>query len=300
MIGNYILSGRLHAIAAVTFSALLSLLIPPFAFFISGSVVALITLRKGPAVALQTLLASLFVLIAFSMLANLPVQLSFAYALVIWLPVWFGAVALRLSEQQGVLVIAIGMLAASLIAASYITLGDVSAWWQQWLSLMLDKTMTTEEAGEFKKLLEPAVSMINAMMIAGFMLNIILSVLFGRWWQSRLFNEGAFQSEFYALRLPALILPISSVIVLLVFTLAEPWRDLFRDIMVILMFMYLIQGIVAVHKNVDKFKLSIGWVVSMYCLLVLVPHMALLIACLGMTDIYIGWRKEKIPPENES
>jgi Predicted membrane protein (DUF2232) len=300
MIGNYILSGRFQAIAATTFSALLSLLLPPLAFLISGSVVALITLRKGGVIALQTLIASLVVLLAFSLFANLPLELSLAYALVIWLPVWFASTVLRYCERQGLLLVTVGLLAAALIVAIYLIIGDVSAWWQQWLDIMLEKTVPPEEMAQFKNVLEPAASMINAMMIAGLMLNILMSVLCGRWWQSKLFNPGAFQKEFHALCLPSVILPVSAMIVLLVFSLAEPWRDMFRDIMVVLMFLYLIQGISSVHRNVDKFKLSAAWIVSMYCLLILLPQMALFIACLGMTDVYVGWRRRKIGSENES
>jgi len=300
MIGNYLLSGRFQAIAATTFSALISLFVPPLAFLISGSVIALITLRKGAAIALQTLIASLLLLLAFSLLANLPLELCFAYALVIWIPVWFASAALRFFERQGLLLLVAGLFAMTLIIAIYLIIGDVSAWWQQWLTLMLEKAVPPENIEQYQEVLAPAAGMINGMMIAGFMLNIVMSVLCGRWWQSRLFNPGAFQKEFYALRLPSEILPVSALIVLLVLTLAEPWQDLFRDIMFVLMFMYLIQGISSVHRNVDKFKLSIGWLISMYCLLLLLPQMALFIACLGMTDIYVGWRKDRRPPEGES
>ena len=300
MIGNYILSGRFQAIAATTLSALVSLLIPPFAYLISGSVIALVTLRKGPAVALQTLIASLLALQVFSVVVDLPLQLSLVYALVIWLPVWFSSTVLRLCEKQGLLILAVGLLATSLIVAIYITIGDVAGMWQQWLGVMLEKTVPAESLDQYKEILEPAASMVNAMMLAGLMLNILMSVLCARWWQSRLFNPGAFQKEFYALRLPSAILPVSAMIVLLVLTLTEPWRDMFRDIMVILMFMYLIQGISSVHRNVDMLKLSTAWIVSMYCLLVLMPQMGLFIACLGMTDVYVDWRRKRRGPENES
>ena len=300
MIGNYILSGRFQAIAATTLSALVSLLIPPFAYLISGSVIALVTLRKGPSVALQTLIASLLALQVFSVVVDLPLQLSLVYALVIWLPVWFSSTVLRLCEKQGLLILTVGLLATSLIVAIYITIGDVAGWWQQWLGVMLEKTVPAENLDQYKEILEPAASMVNAMMLAGLMLNILMSVLCARWWQSRLFNPGAFQKEFYALRLPSAILPVSAMIVLLVLTLAEPWRDMFRDIMVILMFMYLIQGISSVHRNVDMLKLSTAWIVSMYCLLVLMPQMGLFIACLGMTDVYVDWRRKRRGPENES
>ncbi len=243
---------------------------------------------------MQTLLASLLVLVGFSVLANLPLQLGFAYAVVIWLPVWSAATVLRLFEQQGLLLLIVGLMAAVLIAVMYMIIGDVSVWWQQWLMLMIEKTMPPENIEQYKAVLNPAASMLNAMMMAGLLLNIVSSVLFARWWQSRLFNPGAFRQEFYALCLPSMILPASAVMTLLVFTLAEPWRDLFRDIMVVLMFMYLIQGISAVHRNVDKYKLSTAWIASMYCLLILMPQMALFIACLGMTDVYLSWRKMKI------
>ncbi len=299
MIGNYLLSGRFQAIAVTTFSALISLLMPPLAFLISGSVVALITLRKGATVALQILMASLLVLVAFALIAKLPIELVFAYALVIWLPVWSAAMLLRYCERQGLLLLAAGLLATALIVAIYLIIGDVSAWWQQWLTIMLEKTVPPEEIDQYKEVLAPAVGMVNAMMIAGFMLNVLMSVLCGRWWQSRLFNPGAFQKEFYALNLPSQMLPVSALIVLLVIVLAEPWQHLFRDIMVVLMFMYLIQGISSVHRNVDKLKLSTAWIVSMYCLLLLLPQMALFIACLGMTGVYVGWRRGKIGSKNE-
>lgn len=294
LIGNYILSGRFQAVAATTFSALVSLILPPFAFLISGSVVALITLRKGAANGFQTLAASLLVLFAFLLIANLPLQLGLAYALIVWLPVWLGAAVLRYYEQQGFLLLVVSLLVAMLIAATYIMVDDVSAWWQQWLFSMLEKTVPAENIDEYKTILEPAASMVNAMMMAGLMLNIVMSVLCGRWWQSKLFNSGAFQKEFYALRLPSGILPVSAITVLLVFILAEPLRDFFRDVVVVLMFVYLLQGISAVHRNVDKFKLSMAWIVSMYCLLILLPQMALFIACLGMTDVYVGWRRRKV------
>jgi predicted membrane protein DUF2232 len=274
------------------------MLMLPFAYLIGGSVLALITLRKGAAIGLQTLVASSVVLYVFFVAAELTPQLSVAYALVIWLPVWFASTALRLSEQQGLFICAVSLLVVSLIVATYAVLGDVNAWWQQWLIPMLEKTLPPERLDQYKEVLKAGAPMINAMMAAALFLNIIMTVFCSRWWQSRLFNLGAFQEEFFALRLPSVILPVSGVIMLLVFTVSDPWLSMLRDTTVILMFMYLIQGISAVHRNVDKLKLSTGWLITMYCLLVLIPHMGLLIACLGMTDVYIEWRRKNQGPES--
>jgi hypothetical protein len=298
--GNYILSGRLQAIVATTLSALISMLVLPFAYLISGSVIGLITLRKGATIGMQTLVASLLVWYVFFAVASLPQQVCIAFALAIWLPVWLASMALRLSEEQGVLICVAGLLVISLIIAAYITIGDVANWWQQWFVLMLEEAMPVERLDQYKEILEAGAKMINSMMAMAFMLNIILAVFCARWWQSRLFNPGGFKKEFYRLRLPAAILPVSAVVMLLVFLPDDPWQSMLRDITVILMFVYLIQGISSVHRNVDKFKLSTAWLVSMYCLLVLMPQMGLLIACLGMTDVYINWRRKKVDSGNES
>ena len=273
---------------------------PPFAYLISGSVIALITLRKGVVIGLQTLIVSLLVLLVFSEAVGLPLHLSVAYASVICLPVWFSSSALRLRGRQGLLLLAAGLLAVSLIIVAYMTIDDVSGWWQQWLNIMLEKAVPPERIDQYKDVLEPAAAMVNAMRVAGLMLNILMSVLCARWWQSRLFNPGAFQKEFYAFRLPPAILPVSAMNVLLAFTLGGPWQGVFRDITVILMFMYLIQGISSVHRYVDKLKLSTAWIVTMYCLLVLMPQMGLFIACLGVMDVYIDWRRKEPGSKNES
>jgi predicted membrane protein DUF2232 len=298
--GNYILSGRVQAIVATTLSALVSMLMLPFAYIISGSVIGLITLRKGAAIGLQTLIASLLLLYAFFVAANMPPQISIAYALMIWLPVWLASAALRLTEQQGALICIAGILVISLIIASYVVIGDMAGWWQQWLEIMLEQTAPPERLDQYKEILQAGAAKLNAMAASTLMLNIVAAVFCARWWQSRLFNPGGFQKEFYGLRLPAIILPVSAIIVLLLFMLGEPWRNMLEDTIVILMLMYLIQGISSVHRNVDKFKLSTAWLISMYSLLILIPQMGRLIACLGMMDVYIEWRRKKDSSQNES
>ena len=275
------------------FSGLASLLLPPLAYLISGPVIGLITLRKGAAAGLQTWIAALLVLQLFAWLAGLPPQLGLMYALTIWLPVWAAATVLRLSGRQGLLLTAIVAAASLFVVAAYITVGDVAAFWQQWLDLMLEKAMPPENTAQYKAALQPVMMLLNAMMAAAVTLNVFISVLLARWWQARLFNQGAFQREFHALQLPALVLPLSTLVFVLMFITGEPWQALFRDITVLLILMYLLKGIAAVHRYVTRLKLSAGWLVTMYCLLMLLPQSGLLLACLGMTDTYMIWRRGK-------
>ena len=202
MIGKYILSGRPQAIATTAFSALASLLVPPLVYLISGPVVGLITLRKGPAAGLQIGLGALLVLQLLAWLAGLPGQPGLMVALVVWLPVWAGATALRLTGRQGLLLLALVTLAALFVVAVYLLVGDAAAFWRQWLDGMLDKALPPARVADYKAALAPALPLFTALLAAAWVLNSFAAVLLARWWQARLFNPGAFQAEFHALRLP--------------------------------------------------------------------------------------------------
>ncbi len=293
MIGNYILGGRVQAIASLTVSALISLLALPFAYFISGSVVGLITLRKGAAIGLQVLVASLLVLQIFSVLMRVSPQWALIYTFVVWLPVWVSASVLRLSERQGMLLLAAFIFASLPIVTAYIFIDDVSAWWTQWFDARINQTIPSEEAGRYRTLLELTAGMLNTMMTTWAMLNIFMSVLCARWWQSQLFNPGAFQKEFHALQLPAAVLPASAVVFILVFVLADPWQEMLRDILILMTFMYLIQGVASIHLYVAREQLSVLWLGLMYFLLVFFPYTNGFIVCLGMVRVYTGWREKR-------
>ena len=293
MIGKYILSGRPQAIATTAFSALASLLIPPLVYLISGPVLGLITLRKGPAAGLQTWVAALLLLQLFAWLAGLPAELGLMYALTVWLPVWAAATVLRLTGRQGLLLLALVVAAMLFIVAVYLTVGDVAAFWRQGLDLMLEKALPPANIAEYQAALRPMMPLLNALLAVALMLNIFSSVLLARWWQARLFNPGAFQREFHALQLPARVLPLSGLVFILMWIPAEPWQAMFRDIMALLLCMYLLKGIAAAHRGVAALRRPSFWLVSMYCLLVLVPQTGLLLACVGMIDTYRFWRRHK-------
>ena len=282
----------MSAVIATVTSAVLSLFVPPLAYVTSGTVVGLITLRKGGMFGLQTMAISMVVLLLFSLAANLPYQLMMAYVLSVWLPICALAVVLRFTESQGLVLVAAGLIASILIVSMYLMVDDVAGWWKEWLSTMLEGKVPDTEMSVYQEALAPMAVLFNALMTLGLMLNMVMSLLLARWWQARLFNKGAFRKEFYALRLPALVLPVSGVLVLLTLFASEALQSMSRDILFIVLFMYLIQGVSAVHRLVEKYAMSGGWLITMYCFLFVVPQIAVLIACLGMTDVYVNWRRK--------
>ncbi len=300
MIGNYLLSGRMQAVIAVTLSSLLSFLLQPFAFLICGSVIGLITLRKGIHSAIQTLLISFIVLQIFFILLSTSSYINTIIILVIWLPVLFLSAVLRLTRSQGALILFSGLISIILTIIFYVLVGDVAAWWQDYLTKVFEATAPSQQIQAYNKLLESNADLINAMIFAAYTLNMVTGVLFARWWQSRLFNPGGFQKEFYGLNIPIILLPVFIIIGVLAFNANEPWQDMCRDVLIILTFIYLIQGISFSHRTVHRLKLSVGWLVFLYCALIFLPQMALIVACLGIVDAFSNWRNKNDQSEKES
>ena len=296
MIGKYILSGGLQAVLAITLSTLISLLllpkfiylINPFSYLISGSVVSLITLKKGMLYTLQPLVLSWFILLALGITQERLTQ----EVMIIWLPILFLSGILRFSENQGVLIFFAGL--ATIIF--YLIIGDLSAWWNEGLSIAFEQALPSEHLDAYQLVFDSMAKLMNTLV----MFYMLIAILFARWWQSRLFNSGGFRKEFYALRVPKIVLPIFVVTMILAFSAGDLSQDIFRDILVVLIFMYLIQGLSFVHRTIDKLKLSVSWLIVLYCLLMFVPHMGLIISCLGIVDTFSEWHNKNQGSKKES
>tara|TARA_Y100000590_G_scaffold369451_1_gene430710 strand:+ start:79 stop:951 length:873 start_codon:yes stop_codon:yes gene_type:complete len=290
----------MQAIIAVTLSSLLSFLLQPLAFLISGSVVGLITLRKGIANATQALVISFIILQIFFVFLSVSFYVSTIILLMIWLPILFSSAILRFTQSQGVLVLFLGLISIIFTIVFYLLLGDVAAWWQDHLTKIFEAKAPSHQIEAYKEILESNSSLIHGMIFAAYTLNMITGVLLARWWQSKLFNPGGFRKEFYRLSIPIVILPVFIIIGILAFNANEPWQDMCNDILIILTFMYLIQGISFSHRTVHKLKLSRGWLVFLYCSLILLPQMAAIVACLGIVDAFTNWKTKDSQSEKES
>ena len=232
MIGKYVLSGGLQAVLAITLSTLISLLllpkfiylINPFSYLISGSVVSLITLKKGMLYTLQPLVLSWFILLALGITQERLTQ----EVMIIWLPILFLSGILRFNENQGVLIFFAGL--ATIIF--YLIIGDLSTWWNEGLSIAFEQALPSEHLDAYQLVFDSMAKLMNTLV----MFYMLIAILFARWWQSRLFNSGGFRKEFYALRVPKIVLPIFVVTMILAFSAGDLSQDIFRDILVVLIF----------------------------------------------------------------
>jgi Predicted membrane protein (DUF2232). len=127
----------------------------------------------------------------------------------------------------------------------------------------------------------------NAMTAAGLIVSLMITLLCARWWQAFLFHPGGFRQEFYALHLPRiLIIAVPAGVGLMFMGLAKPGATAL-ELIVAVVFLYVFQGISALHRLVAAGKLAGLWLVLMYVLLIVAPQTILLVACLGMADSWL-------------
>ena len=297
-LGEYILGGRLQAISVTSFFSVLGLILPLLSYTLAGVPPGLVTLRKGAVAGMQIIIGSLVLTAAFALLANINPYIVFAYAMGIWIPVWCCANVLRITESQGNLVIAAGIFAVFYILLSHFLLDDVTQWWKTLLAVWMEQAIQGADKVQLKEVLENAAPMMNAMTAAGFFLSLVTSLLLARWWQSSLFNPGGFRKEFHSLRLPrGLISGVLAGLVLVIMDKAGP-GTLALDILVLLIFLYLFQGLASIHRVVATKKLARGWLAATYIFMFIVPQVILFVACLGMADSWLTRSKTVRPNDN--
>ena len=297
-LGGYMLLGRLQAVTAISLFTVVAMFIPPFSYLLSGVPAGLIILRKGPVYGMQVLLVCLLAVVLFVAVIGVNPQVAFAFALGIWVPVYICCSVLRQTHSQGWLVFAAGSIAAVCVLVLHWLIADVPAWWQQWMELWINNAFPEGGGEQYQDILVQAAPAMNAIMAGAIASSLIVTSLLSRWWQSLLFNPGGFRSEFYALRLPGAVIFLSLVGIILLFSSGEQQGSAGLDILVVVIFMYLFQGLASVHRIVNAKKLPQVWLVVMYLLLVFMPQAILIIACLGLIDSWIN-REINSPNDND-
>ena len=296
-LGGYMLLGRLQAVAAISLFTVVSMFIPPFSYLLSGVPAGLIILRKGPVYGMQVLLVCLLAVVLFVAVIGVNPQVAFAFALGIWVPVYICCSVLRQTHSQGWLVFAAGSIAAVYVLVLHWLIADVPAWWQQWMELWINNAFPEGGGEQYQDILVQAAPAMNAIMAGAIASSLIVTSLLSRWWQSLLFNPGGFRSEFYALRLPGAVIFLSLVGIILLFSSGEQQGSAGLDILVVVIFMYLFQGLASVHRIVNAKKLPQIWLVVMYLLLIIMPQAILIVACLGLVD---SWINREINSSNDN
>lgn len=296
---TFIMRGRSQAALVAALFAVLSLLFP-LAGMLSSATVALATLRQGPG---EGLVVGLFAGLAsgifiFAALGSPLPALGFALAL--WLPVWVLAVVLRNSHSPALAAQAAGLMGLAILLGLRFGVGDAALYWSELLEPLrqgLVEGGLLAEA-ESKVLIADVARWMTGAFAATFYFQALLALLLGRWWQSLLYNPGGFGAEFRDLRLSRGLGVLGlGLLILLLVNEDSRWA---ADLLLLVTPLLLLQGLALIHWLVKALKASRGWLVGLYALLVLaMPHAQVMIAGLGLADIWLNLRARVRPREAE-
>ncbi len=283
--GQYLMSGRLQAVVSISLLSMLAMFMTPLAYLLSGTPLGLVSLRRGPVIALQIACGCMLLVTLLLLVSGFKPTLAVAFALGIWLPVWFCASVLRTTESQGVMVVSTGLIGLVYIITTYVMFGDVQSMWRTVMFAWLENAMTPTKLDQVKPVMEQVIPYMNAAMASGIIASITLTVLLARWWQSWIYHPGGFRREFIALRLPKALLVVVAVSTLLLLISDAFLQSIAKDVLCVSLFLYVFQGVSVVHGVVAVRRLSRWWLFTLYfCLVFFALQAMLFVACIGISD----------------
>jgi hypothetical protein len=296
-LASYVTKGFSQALLVTVGFAVLSLILPPLGL-ISGAALALVTLRMGGHQGAVVMLAATGFVggLAYLSLGNLIPGVVFLLGM--WLPLWVLAQVLRASRSLPLTNMAAAGLGILAVLVAHLVMGDASAWWDQMLHKVFDPAMEAGAGGgpladkhAVNEALAAIAQVMTGIMAAGFVINAIMCLYLARGWQAALYNPGGFRQEFHQLRLGR-SLGIGVLVLAGVYLLpSKGLSSMAGDMLIVILSLYLIQGVALIHAIVAMRNMHIAWLVGMYVLVFFaLPQLMLVLAAVGYVDTWVDFR----------
>lgn len=291
-IAAFLMKGRMQAILGAALSVFLSLLITPFAL-VSAAIVVLATLRQGWHEGMLVVAASaISAALLGGMVFGMPVMLA-VMGLSLWLPAFGFAVVLGFTRSLRVVLEAAVLGGAAIVLLQYAFAADPVTFWAEMLNeLVGQQLLTTAEVDEARvnELVASLAAWMPGGLGASWFLGNTLAIMLALMWDARL-DGRRFADEFEALRFSYWLALVVPVLMLVGVVLNGGQPNLFGQMFVIGIALYLIQGLAMVHGLLRMNKSAQHWLFGLYFLLIFAaPHSATAIALAGYADAWINFR----------
>ena len=294
LLASFAMQGRSQAVMAAAALAVLSWLMTPLIGILSGAVIGLVTLRNGPHEGLFTaVLASVA-----SGVLGLLVLGNFAPALgtlgLLWTPMWLVAMVLRTTRSLAFAVQG-GLLFGLAIILTYNSVFPDSV--TEWGKILEAFSQPLAESGILTDsqrvgLIESFAPWMTGVLAAVLYLQLIAALMLARWWQALLYNPGGFRQEFHGLRLDSRLAYVTLLVLVWAYLVDLSGAGLLiNHAALLLVAVYLVQGLALVHGIVALAGMSPRWLVAMYALLILtMPNLFVVLFVAGYADALFDFR----------
>lgn len=276
---GFVMRSRLSAIGIVALGAVMPLL-----FWLSGAVIALVTLRRGIAEGLLITGGAAAVLLPlYGLAVGSPMAILQPIAL-LWVPVLALAQILRQTVSLAATLQLAGVLAGLGVLAFYGLHGDPAEFWQGTLQALADVFSAGSPGPEWQLAAEQLAPRLTGLWIANMLGIVLLCLLLGRWWQALLYNPGGFREEFHSLRLTRWFAVL--VLALVVGSMVTP-PGIVSDLASVMGAVFLLQTLAVMHAIAAMRGWHVGWLIGAYLILPLMLRPA---ALLGLADSFVDFR----------
>ncbi len=290
---QFIMRGRLQAMLVAVTAALLSLFLPPLNY-LSGAVVALVTLRRGGLDGLTIVIGAGLVMALFAAVSPISPMNAGVFAAVVWLPVWLLALVLRQVVSLPVTLMVAALIGLASVLLTYVLVGNPADVWRTTLGNVL-REIPLPQQSDTPAMMTTVIAQVaphmTGMLAAAIILSVLLSVLLARWWQSLLYNPGGFRREFHGLRLSRNFALLCTGVLAASLLSSGKLQELAANMMIVLVVVYLLHGLALVHGLVAAKGMRTAWLAGIYVLsLFILPQLALLLATAAFVDSWLDFR----------
>ena len=288
-LASAVMAGRVQAVTLALTFAVLAVFLPPFSL-LSGAVVALVALRVGPRAGIEVALLVTLVLVVLGLALGAPMA-GLSSGLSQWLPVILLAALLRATGSWPATALAAVAVAIAVVWGFHLMVPDLAGWWEETLQRALQPLLQQDDAQAraLREALPKLSRMMTGIVALSAVLNALLALMLGRWWQALLYNPGGFGEEFRAWRLPGWL----GVLAMAGF-MAGVWLGLdgLTESGMLLLLPFFFQGLAVVHAM----NRALGWpgvvLFGLYLLLVLaLPQMVAMLTAIGVIDGLADFRR---------
>lgn len=268
--------------AAIFISAVLALF--------SGAMVGLIILTQGSRSGLKAVVVSIIGITLVATIALGTPSLGISIGLAQWLPIVVLAQILRSTKSLPVMLLTGLALAIVAVIIQYLVWPDLET---KWLSLINESAAQLKQYPEYQgvDIEKNARLLVHFMVVAlGSAIYLLFTsiLLLARWMQARLTASEGFNAEFRGITFGKAVASAAMILFALSFWLNQGW---ITGIALLLMTLFLYQGIAVVHTKVAASKHATMLITLFYILLVIFPQAVAVTAIVGLLDNWLILRK---------
>lgn len=288
----FIMRGPVHAGSVAAAGLLVGLVVPPFAW-LSSAVLALVTLRLGPAALLRAGLPALVVAaLAGWIVWGHPGGVALA-ALAAWGPVALVAIVLHQRVRLDDAVLVACALGWIVVLGIHLAVADPAAAWREALLQVFPPERFAVEMQvppeALRDIIERMAPLMTGMLAASVVFSTTTSLLLARWWQAVLYNPGGFQQEFHGLRLGRVAAGVAAVVCAGAIVSGVA---LLQALALTLVALYVFQGLAVVHGVIAARGMATGWLTGLYLLgIILPPQVMSGLTLVGIVDAWADFRR---------